>query len=173
MKREMLVVSTEATNKAQDVLHLTPWGKIRIRVFEDEAIMHALDVLKSAKNLKDRFGYFFNAAYRYSRDNRIPLNDKRYNLLKSAYQMPEDAKMVFVEGEINLKGEKVSYKNKSKAIERPYNPEAEKYGELSRRKDEEWEQLKREREQKRQAYWAQQSLLDVPRSSVPEEALPF
>jgi hypothetical protein len=173
MKSELLIVSTEATNKAQEVLNLTPWGKIQCRLFEDEAISYALDAMKRTKDIKDRFGYFFKIAYKYSLDNRIPLNNKRLIALKEAYKMPEDAKICYEEGEINLKGEKVTYKNKSKVIERAYNPEAERYGEISNRKLAEWEEKKREMNQKRDAYWHQQSIVEKQRSSVPEEALPF
>ena len=173
MKTNDLIVSTEATNKAQDVLNLTPWGKIQCRLFEDEAICYALDAMKYNKNIKDRFGYFFKIAYKYSTDNRIPLNNKRLLSLKEAYMMPEDAKICYEEGEENIKGEKVTYKNKSKAVERPYNPEAERYGEISRRKDEEWELKQRIREQKRQAYWHQQSLLEKERELEAKDNLPF
>ena len=173
MKSELLIVSTEATNKAQEVLNLTPYGKIQCRLFEDEAINYALDAMKRTKDIRDRYGYFFKIAYKYSSDNRIPLNNKRLLALKEAYKVPEDAKICYEEGEINLKGEKVTYKNKSKVVERAYNPEAEKYGELSKRKDQEWELKKRIDAEKREMYWAQQSMLEKQRSSVPEEALPF
>ena len=143
-----LIVSTPATNRAAEELNLTPWGKIRLRLFEDEVIFYALDMTKNAKGLRDPFAYFFRIATKYSSEKRIALDNKRYSALAEAYMMPAEAPMIFKEGEENLKGEKVTYKNKAKMTERAYNPEAEKYGELSRRKDQEWEERKREMEEK-------------------------
>ena len=166
------IVSTPATNRAVDELNLTPWGKIRLRLFEDEVIFYALDILKNAEGIKNPFAFFFKTATKYSFEKRIPLNDKRYAFLKEAYAMPAEAQFVYKEGEENLKGEKVTYKNKSKLVERPYNPEAERCGEISRRKDEEWEENKRIADEKRRIYWAKQTYLEKHDNQT-QDNLPF
>jgi hypothetical protein len=171
------VVSTPGTNKATEELHLTPWGKIRCRLFEDEAIFFALDAVSKAKDLKDPYGYFFKIAYNYSSDKRIRLNNKRFELLSQAYHMPQDAKWVFKEGEINLKGEKVSYKTKSKVTCDQYNPEKEHYGKLSNEKLHDQQQRFAIAEEKRKLFWERQdqTLFDSKPCSVPEikDNLPF
>lgn len=101
------LVSTPATNRATKVLSLTPWGKIRCRLFEDSVIEQALDAVEKVDGIKNRFGYFFQIAVKYSRDKHISLNDKRFNFLKDAYEMPDNAEMTF-ENENTLKGEKVT-----------------------------------------------------------------
>lgn len=170
------VVSTPGTNKATEELHLTPWGKIRCRLFEDEAIFFALEAVSKAKGLKDPYGYFFKIAYNYSSDKRIRLNNKRFELLSEAYNMPKDAKWVFQEGEIDLKGEKVSYKTKSKSPCDQYNPEKEKYGKISNAMQQEEQQRFAIAAEKRRMYWEHQDqIFESKPSSVPEtkEDLPF
>lgn len=145
------VVSTPGTNMAKEVLNLTPWGKIRCRLFEDDAILYALAQLSKADRaggVKDRFSYFFSVAAKYTRDNGKIIDNKRFLRLKEAYNMPDDAQMCEEEEEyIPQKREKYSYKNKEKDKPRAIDPEKERLGRISNDKTEKEKMIKVSRDE--------------------------
>jgi hypothetical protein len=90
MENENTILITPAIARAKEILDLTLSGQCRLRMFEDEAIMFALDKLEKTSDIIDEFDFVFEECKRYSSTHRLWLNSKRAIALKESYQVAED-----------------------------------------------------------------------------------
>jgi hypothetical protein len=156
MKDEDKDINTETIQRAERLIEgLALHGKLKLRAFEDEALNESLTKYNTTPNIRSPFEFVISEAVKYSQQNRLPINWRRYYFLRDSYNIPADDRNFVTQQKNSLKGngmQKFIPKRGTSEYERPIDPEREAYG---RKSNELAEQRRIEfeaREAKREAY---------------------
>lgn len=78
-------------------LPLSRWGQIKLCAFPDAAINYAANQLQYAKQVPDKFRWFFSLCQQWCDANNIRPNYQKSDLLAKNYKMPDYANMLLSE----------------------------------------------------------------------------